>query len=229
MNQSMRIKKDIQSPNFNPVSIPVEFLVLHYTAGNLERALKILTDPERGVSSHFVIARDGEIFELVKCRQGTAFRAHHAGVSRWSDGTTEWDSFNDFSVGIELVNPNGNVLPYTNEQYSALQNLVEHLKEDFPALKDPNRVLGHEHIAAWRGKVDPGALFDWDRFFNSCYSEYDSPHRPALCPEDLKTALAKFLKCVPDSESEQEDFWHAVNYITEVGVGLALKSGSENA
>ena len=75
-----------------------------------------------------------------------------------------WKGFNDFSIGIELVNYNGNVFPYTDQQYEALAQVILHLKSKYSSLKQAKRIVGHEHISGFRGKADHGHLFDWKRF-----------------------------------------------------------------
>src|SRR5690348_11755318 len=160
----MQINRDYRSPNYTAEIIPVEFLVLHYTAGDLRRTLELFSDPAREVSSHFVIDLDGAIYEPVACSDGTVYRAWHAGQSYWFDGEQTWEGFNGFSIGIELVNLNGNLLPYPQAQYEALFELVARLRSIYPGLNNPERVLGHEHIAGWRGKADPGGFFDWKLF-----------------------------------------------------------------
>ena len=40
----MNVIRQFRSPNFDPVQIPVEFLVLHYTAENLQSTLGIFMD-----------------------------------------------------------------------------------------------------------------------------------------------------------------------------------------
>lgn len=208
------------SPNFTPRRISVEFLILHYTAEDLERSLDILTDPAREVSAHFVISEQGEVFELVPCWEGEAYRAWHAGRSVWRDREQEWKEFNDFSIGIELVNVNGNLFAYPDAQYKALQKVVVHLKDLYPALKDPWRILGHEQIAGWRGKADPGVRFDWGRFFKDCYTEQPVPERLPCCPSGLQTALEKLIECQPETAEKMKSFWHALSYLTETAVRL---------
>ena len=166
-----------RSSYFSPASISVEFLILHYTAQSLKGSLDIFlskTGPK--VSCHLLIDETGQIYELVKCWEGTAQKAFHSGKSQWKDSNEKiWKNFNDFSLGIELVNPNGNLFPYREEQYETLFKTIEHLQNIYPNLKKPYRILGHEHISGFRGKVDPGWFFDWKRLYkkackkNSCH------------------------------------------------------------
>ena len=72
-------------------------IVLHYTAGrNALSSALYLCRPDVGASAHLVIARDGELIQLVPFN----VEAWHAGRSYYR-GRAE---FNHFSIGIELDN-----------------------------------------------------------------------------------------------------------------------------
>ena len=161
------------SPHFKPAGIPVEFAALHYTAQSFQESLKIFLNPEGPkLSCHLLIDEAGRVFELVSCWRGERHKAFHAGKSEWTDSSGKiWRNFNDFSIGIELVNWNGNFCPYTESQYQSLCQVLSHLKGIYPALRDPERILGHEHVAGFRGKSDPGRLFDWKRLFEAVFQE----------------------------------------------------------
>ena len=160
-----------QSPHFSPVRISVEFLIIHYTAQSFQGSLDIfLSKSEPQVSCHLLIDEKGQVYELVKCWNNFCQKAFHAGKSRWKDfNGKDWKNFNAFSIGIELVNLNGNVFAYTEEQYKALFKVIQHLRTVYSNLKTPYRILGHEHIAGFRGKVDPGTFFDWKRLYKAVY------------------------------------------------------------
>src|SRR5947209_10624591 len=73
------------------------YVILHHTSNTaVEPALRTLTDPARQVSAHYVVGREGELYQLVDERQ----RAWHAGVSRWGSQA----DLNSVSIGIELDN-----------------------------------------------------------------------------------------------------------------------------
>lgn len=172
--------RDAPASNFGPELIPVEFLVLHYTACTLEETLRIFSDPARIVCAHFVIDLEGTIYDLGGFRDGPIRRGKHAGPSRFELGGKKWEAFNDYSIGIEIVNANGNLFPYRDAQYDALAMLARHLVSRFLALRDPGRVVGHEQIAGFRGKVDPGVRFDWRRFYAAVYGSGPFPERRSV-------------------------------------------------
>lgn len=103
------------------------------------------------VSAHFLIERDGAVTQFVSCLD----RAWHAGVSQFQGR----DNCNDFSLGIELEGTDEQ--PYTDQQYQALIELTERLRQAWPAIT-VERICGHCDIAPGR-KTDPGPAFDWAR------------------------------------------------------------------
>jgi len=108
-----------------------------------------------------------------------------------------WDEFNQFSIGIELVNNNGNVFDYTEEQMQSLYAVITHLKSSYPALSSPYRIVGHEQIAGWRGKCDPGHKFDWGRLYRELYPEMEPPIRQAILPKALANQLQELADILP--------------------------------
>lgn len=207
--------------------IKVEFVVLHYTAETLEATLQIFSSADPKTGAHLVIAPDGRVFETTACWDGDAIAASHAGRSRWNDGAKLWEEFNDFSIGIEIVNSNGNILEYTDAQYEALADVLRHLGEAYPALRDPGRIIGHEQIAGWRGKADPGAKFEWSRLYSAVYGESPRPERRASTPPDLVDALAVFEGAAPRRPEENAGYWRAVNYVLEKSVALVHRADLE--
>lgn len=220
----MMVLTRIDSPNFDPRPIEVCFLVLHYTAVDRARTLEIFTDPARKAAAHLVVDTDGAIYECMPCWDEPTQRAWHAGVSRWHDGAVHWEALNDWSIGVELVNYNGNLLPFTDAQYAALADSVDHLRRRHPALMHATAVLGHEQIAGFRGKADPGWQFDWNRFYAQCYPDQPAPQRSSICPPTLRDALARLAEIAPNEPSAANAFWERVSLLTETAVALAQKS-----
>jgi len=105
------------------------------------------------VSAHALIRRDGEIVQFVPFHR----RAWHAGVSNYQGR----ERCNDFSIGIELEGADD--IPYTDQQYEHLADLLSALLANYPGLS-PDRIVGHSDIAPGR-KTDPGPSFDWDRLY----------------------------------------------------------------
>ena len=144
------------SPNFNnrPDNTVIDSIIVHYTGmKTAQEALDRLCDPASKVSAHYTIDEDGTVYNHVSPLK----RAWHAGVSSFAGRS----GFNDFSVGVELVNP-GHEYGYRafpDVQINALVMLMSDLYDQFPI--EPQWVLGHSDIAPLR-KQDPGELFPWD-------------------------------------------------------------------
>jgi len=113
-------------------------------------ALARLCDPATEVSAHYLIGRDGTLWQLVDER----LRAWHAGAGFWQGR----DDVNSRSIGIELDNDG-------HSPFSA--PLMDRLETLLPAVLDrwsipPAGVIAHSDMAPER-KVDPGPRFDWQR------------------------------------------------------------------
>lgn len=136
----------------------VQYIILHYTSSNAERALRTLTQAE--VSSHYLINdHPPTIYRLVDEDR----RAWHAGDSSWQGRT--W--LNASSIGIEIVHPGYSDREkgrhwhaWNPRQIDALIPLLQDLLERHDLT--PDRVLGHSDIAPQR-KLDPGPLFPWQQ------------------------------------------------------------------
>lgn len=151
---SFSINHTYQSPNFDDRGdSQVDMLVMHYTdmAGH-EAALTRLCDADAKVSAHYLIAQNGEVFQMVD----EAARAWHAGVSEWRGH----HDINARSIGIELCYPGHQAgLPeFPKPQMQALLTLSQAIlsRHSIPA----RNVQGHSDIAFLR-KADPGENFDW--------------------------------------------------------------------
>jgi N-acetylmuramoyl-L-alanine amidase len=146
---------DTPSPNFDERKAPVSMIVLHYTGmQNAELAIRQLTSAEAKVSSHYVVAEDGQIVRLVAEDK----RAWHAGRSLWRGH----DDINSHSIGIEIVNPGHEwgYRPFPDVQVDAVIELVADIKTRHTVTR--GNVVGHSDIAPQR-KQDPGELFPWSR------------------------------------------------------------------
>ena len=143
------------SPNFDARTLPISMIVLHYTGmPNASDAIARLTDAEAKVSSHYLIAEDGQVMRLVAEEN----RAWHAGKSRWR----QIDDVNSASVGIEIVNPGHEFgyRPFPDAQIEALIPLMADIQARYAITR--GNIVGHSDIAPAR-KQDPGELFPWAR------------------------------------------------------------------
>ncbi len=143
-----------------------QFLILHYTAIDHPKSLRVLT--QDAVSSHYLVS-DGAgdspdnfrpmIYQLVDETR----RAYHAGLSSWKGHT----QLNAASIGIEIVNIgyrdgiNGReFFDFPKAQIDLVVRLVKKIVKEHNV--QPDRILGHSDIAPLR-KSDPGPRFPWKR------------------------------------------------------------------
>ncbi|MES2205685.1 MAG: N-acetylmuramoyl-L-alanine amidase [Pseudomonadota bacterium] len=167
------------SPNFEERR-PV-YVILHHTGStSADRGLFVLTDPAHKVSAHYLVGRDGTIYQLVDER----YRAWHAGVSRWATNK----DLNSSSIGIEIDNSGSQ--PFPDVQISALLKLLKDIQQRYhiPA----ENFLGHADITPGR-KVDPSRYFPWERLANKgfgrwCYRN-PLPNLPLLFDPSLALQL----------------------------------------
>lgn len=142
---------DLPSKNHaeRPAGVAINTLVLHHTAQPLDVSLDLLCFGQ--VSSHYLVDESGDIYRLVD--EGRV--AWHAGLSWW--GNTR--SLNATSIGIEIVNLDGNTHAYPAAQQAAVIGLCCEILERNPAIL-PRNVVAHSDIAPQR-KDDPGTRFFW--------------------------------------------------------------------
>ena len=156
------------SPNFGarPAGAVLDLVLLHsislppgvYTGDAVERLFTNTLDWDahpyfqtlRGleVSAHFLIRRDGALWQFVSCED----RAWHAGASSFQ----RRDNCNDFSIGVELEGLEGDT--FEPAQYDGLRALLCALSEQYPL----RHLAGHSDVAPGR-KIDPGPGFEWHR------------------------------------------------------------------
>ncbi len=129
----------------------IDTIILHssYNAlgGDKYNLAKLIEEyKEYGVSPHYLIDREGDIYQLVNDKN----IAYHAGESKMPDGRT---NVNNFSLGIEIMNTESS--NPTEKQYQSLNKLISHIKNNHKI----KSILGHNQIAPGR-KTDPWN-FDW--------------------------------------------------------------------
>lgn len=147
---------------------PILAVVIHHTGSFSDQstidwfttATQNKTNPN--ASAHYLVGKQGDVWQFVDVGQ----RAWHAGVSSLTVNGIRYDNWNMFSIGIEITG-DGNVRPYTEQQYQSLFPLVSMLVNRFNVKKE--FLVGHEQIAPGR-KTDPGKMFDWERLYREVYN-----------------------------------------------------------
>ena len=131
----------------------IDVVIVHSTFNNsggdfYDIDLVIKQFSRYGVSAHYVIGRDGTIFQLVNEKN----ISYHAGKSQLPDGRT---GLNTCSIGIELMT--SFTESPTAAQIESLANLVKDIKLRYPV----KYVLRHSDVAP--RKTDPWNM-NWDDF-----------------------------------------------------------------
>ena len=137
----MKFIKKFKSLNYNDRKISsINHIIIHYTnLPNHTEAIKYLCSSEKKVSSHFLISKKGDIYNLVP----EVHRAWHAGLSKWEDKT----DINSSSIGIELdYFPNDFNKKYSNKLIQSLIELLKYLINKYKI--DKKNILGHSDIAS---------------------------------------------------------------------------------
>jgi N-acetylmuramoyl-L-alanine amidase len=147
----------------------IDTVIIHYISAsasiphdpfNLAQILAIF--PQYGVSSHYLITRDGTVLRLVPELK----KAWHCGGSIMPPPDSR-TGVNDFSIGIELAATESS--GYTDIQYRNCALLSCEIEKRYGYAT----FTGHENIAGPGAvamglrtdvKTDPGALFRWDTF-----------------------------------------------------------------
>ena len=126
------------------------FIIIHHTAqDSLQQTIRTFTVTRTQVSSHYVIADDGSVIQMLN----DYLRAWHAGRGSWGKDT----DINSSSIGIELDNSGTEV--FSEAQITSLMALLSKLKKEYNI--PTQNIIGHSDIAPSR-KNDPSALFPWN-------------------------------------------------------------------
>lgn len=179
------------SPNFGERrgGARPDLIVLHYTAmASAKAALDKLCHPVDEVSAHYLIARDGQVLQLVEESQ----RAWHAGAGSWG----ACDDVNSRSIGIELDN-NGRS-PFSAPLMDATETLLRGIMDRWSITAE--RVIAHSDLAPQR-KFDPGPRFDWRRLAQQGLAIWPDPD-DALTPDPAEFSQLAHQFGYPECDTE---------------------------
>ena len=165
--------------SFRKKNKTVKYIIIHYTGmHDFKSAYIKLNDLKSDVSCHYLISREGKIYNLL-CPK---FKGWHAGISEWKN----LKNLNDYSIGIELVN-RGHQHGYekfTNFQINQLIKLCIKLKKKYNILS--SNIVGHSDIAPLR-KLDPGEKFPWKNLFKKQIGKWHNLNPKILVRNRNKT------------------------------------------
>lgn len=159
-----------QSPNYTSGRNGKKIIAIvnHQTAGACPGALSWLCNPAAKASAHYLIYRDGTIFQIVKDTD-TAWHAGGVNKPSWTlyDGTNP----NRYTIGIEhecypAAGGDGNL---TELQYHATLELHRQLIKAYGIPVDLNHIIGHYQIDSVNRPNCPGSAFPWERLMNDLW------------------------------------------------------------
>jgi N-acetylmuramoyl-L-alanine amidase len=176
-----------------PRKEPVTCLILHHTAGSLPSSLEILQgkDPKHKVGVHYVVTDEPKPRVIRMVPENMS--AYHAGKSAWG----KINGLNQHSIGIEIINYDGNVYPYSEAQADIIFALCDEIIKRHEI--KPWNVIGHSDVAVGR-KVDPGSKFPWAKLASLGIGAWPLPNevtdnlkkKPNLSPDHVRSLLKAY-------------------------------------
>jgi N-acetyl-anhydromuramyl-L-alanine amidase AmpD len=161
------------SPNFTAgrQGRKIIAIVNHITGGVMPGTLNWLRNPDSKVSSHYLVTKNGEIYQLVQ-DENTAWHVGIVNKPNWPlyDGTNP----NRYTIGIEHEARAGESL--TESQYQATLWLHRQLAKKHLIPADTEHIIGHYRIDSINRANDPGPGFPWKRLLS------DIPLEPTILP-----------------------------------------------
>ena len=150
------------SPNFSkrPEGTRISAIILHADAGKTEEGTlswicKKHDDPKKNVSYHYLVGRDGTVYQIV----ADSLKAWHAGASTFRGRA----NCNDYSIGVSFANDQlGEQFPLDQITAGADLTALLCLRHDIPL----DRITTHAKVSPGR-KRDPGPLFPFSAFIRS--------------------------------------------------------------
>lgn len=171
----------------------INSIVVHDTEGNLESVLEAFQNPAFYASSHYVIAPDGTVYQMVQNKN----IAWHAG--NW------W--YNMHSIGIEHVGhaATGST-DYTPAMYKSSAKLVKWLADKYDVPEGRQHVPGHDNIpptttaALADMHYDPGPYWNWQKYMSLAGA-------PTLPTSGLKSSMVTVAPTWPLSKETVTGCW----------------------
>jgi N-acetyl-anhydromuramyl-L-alanine amidase AmpD len=130
-----------------------------------------------GVSAHYLIDREGKIYQLVEENRV----AYHAGKGHLPHEPHRQNDLNGRSIGIEMMAIGTkkemkmfmseeqyeqipkDCIGFTEAQYKSLNLLLDDIRKRHSTISyDRRHIVGHNEYAPTR-RSDPGSLFDWKK------------------------------------------------------------------
>ena len=150
----MEIERERRSPNqkARPTGVKPSLIILHASAGKSDAGdLSWICSPASRVSYHYLIGRDGTVYELVPPER----MAYHAGESEWKGRKF----CNQYSIGVSWCNRHDGAEPLTAKQIQAGRALLDWLAQKYHSVAE---IVTHKDVAPTR-KSDPEKIPNWHK------------------------------------------------------------------
>lgn len=222
------ITKKIPNKNFHIKrnGYLVKGIVCHITGDSKPGVtLSWFLNPLSGVSSHYVIEKNGNIYMCVDPDN----KAYHAGVVNSPTAKIYFDmksvNPNLYTIGIECVS-SGEVL--TDLQYKNLQDLIVNLCGNFNIPHDRYHIIGHYETDSITRSFDPIKSYNMDKLVNDInftkainklsnspdYWNINCIAGKSINGEYLKNLILNFVAMF----KTVSDFQSAINYLVSVKI-----------
>src|SRR3989338_359714 len=145
VNSLYKNQLPIENSGIRPPGRVVDRVILHHSGGaNAQTTFNTLRD--RRLSAHYIIARDGTIYQLLDEER----MAYHAGPV-----------WNPRSIGIEIDNTGFADMQYTDNQYDSINRLLRDITARLSSINYDNEHIIAHYQATTEGKWDPSPNFNW--------------------------------------------------------------------
>ncbi|HRN46995.1 MAG TPA: N-acetylmuramoyl-L-alanine amidase [Niabella sp.] len=175
-NPAIDLTQWYTTPNFS-IRKP-NYVMLHHTAQTTaEQTLYTFSIQRTGVSAHYVVSRDGTVYQMLNDY-----------MKAWHSGTGRWGSVNDMnscSLGIEIDN-NGSE-PFSDAQINGLLKLLTYLKKEYQIPQE--NFIGHSDYAPSR-KNDPSKYFPWKKLADAGFGYWYDTLNLKEPPADFNPIMA---------------------------------------
>lgn len=165
------IEKPVKNYDKGRYGYTPEIIVIHVGDGSMEGAYSWFNNPSSQASSHYMTARNGEIWKFVD----VANIAWHAGgvANPTSPMINPHINPNFYSVGIEHEGFSGQT--WTNEMYEATAELIAYLCQNLSIPLDRRHVIGHYEINSVGRPNCPGNGVDLNKLISLANNYFDDP------------------------------------------------------
>lgn len=216
----------------------VKAVLLHIAQGSYEGAISWLTNPQAAVSSHFIVAKDGRIAQMVSVDDTAWGNGLMYQNGQWLTPSEPHVPSNPTWTGlIPGVNPNLYTISIEHEglfteqwtpaMYAANLNLLQWIRDETGLFYVPHQsLIAHYELDMVRRKNCPGPYVEWHRMAQDSAALPSLP-RTALVqgsnkfgvPLNDKAALAQFAMANKLGIPLTDEFrftYQSVQYIGQV-------------